>query len=504
MLVPELLATSAKKSPNKIALSFGNETITYGALQSQVELFAAGLRSFGIKDGDFVGIHLPNHPMYVVAYFGIMRAGGIMVPINPLFKSDEILHIATDSNLKAIVTLSALVPIIQGVKNSLPHLAHIFVLGDAPTGTTPFTALFRTAPLQEPTNRGTADVAACLYTSGTTGRPKGALLTHQNLTFDCSAAQEFLQDALGQEDRFLAVLPLFHSYAEMVTLLLPLSIGASMVILAQFRPDEVLRVIAEEKVTILVAVPAMFAAILMTQAKDPNRFDLTTLRYCVSGGAAMPVDIMQKFEHLFNAVILEGNGPTEASPVAYVNPPLGIHKAGSVGLPLPGVTVEIHDAEDKPLPQGEMGEICIAGKNVMQGYLNRPDETAETLKNGFLHTGDIGFIDEDGYVFIVDRQKDLVIVGGLNVYPREVEEVLYRHPKIADCAVLGEKDSLRGESVKAFVVLKEGQTATAQEIIHYSREHLANYKCPRIIEFRDDLPRSASGKVLKRALRVGY
>jgi long-chain acyl-CoA synthetase len=341
------------------------------------------------------------------------------------------------------------------------------------------------------------DPAVCIYTSGTTGRPKGALLSHHNLMVNCRQISQVLH--IDLHDAFLCVLPLFHSFAGTVCQNASLFCGAKTVLMELFHPTRTLEAIEKYRITLFAGVPTMYGAMLQFSATQP--FDYSSVRLNVSGGAPMPVALMQAFEQKFKTIIIEGDGPTECSPVTSVNPPEGIRKPGSVGLPLPGVEIKIFDDNDRELSTDEIGEIVVRGENVMLGYHNLPEATAEAMKSGWYHTGDIGKIDSDGYIYILDRKKDMIIVGGINVYPREVEELLYTHPAIKDAAVIGTPDPLRGEEVLAVVVLKQEAAATEREILAFCREHLANYKVPRKVLFRDSLPLGGTGKVLKRLLR---
>ncbi|SKA00440.1 AMP-binding enzyme C-terminal domain-containing protein [Selenihalanaerobacter shriftii] len=340
-------------------------------------------------------------------------------------------------------------------------------------------------------------MAACLYTSGTTGDPKGAMLTHHNLIFDTEATIKHLK--VDEEGRYLCVLPMFHAFAETVCMLMPVFLGASIVIMKSFLPERVLKTIQKKNVTFFAAVPTMYAALLNVRNKE--EYDLSSLELCLSGGAAMPLKIMEDFEKTFNTIIIEGNGPTETSPVAYVNPIDGIRKPGSVGLPIPEVEAKIVDENDEELPRGEIGEIAVKGANVMKGYFKKPKATEKALRNGWFHTGDLGKMDNDGYISIVDRKKDMINVGGMNVYPREIEEQLYKNPKVLEVAVVATKDELRGEIPKAFIVLREGEEATDREIKMFCMDYFANYKIPKLIEFVDELPKSATGKIDKKVLK---
>jgi long-chain acyl-CoA synthetase len=348
-----------------------------------------------------------------------------------------------------------------------------------------------------PAPSGSADdVAVCLYTSGTTGRPKGALLSHGNLIANLESFRAVLH--VTEADVFLAVLPLFHAYGATVLLLEPLSVGATVVVEPRFVPDAILRAIAQHRVTLFAGVPSMYAVLAATPRPD---LDFSAWRLCISGGAPLPVAVAEAFEAKYGLPIYEGYGPTECAPVLTVNPPFGTRKLGSVGPAIPRVELRVVDDRGEPLPPGEVGEIVARGPNVMQGYLNRPAETAEALRGGWYHTGDLGRVDDDGYYYIVDRKTDLILVGGLNVYPREVELVLEGHPAVAEAAVIGVSDPVRGEAPKAFVIPKDGHAVTIQELLQWCRQRLANYKVPRSIVMVPDLPRTVTGKILKTAIR---
>jgi long-chain acyl-CoA synthetase len=404
-----------------------------------------------------------------------------------------------------VVTAPPLLPGVQEAQRELPELRTLLSIGareETPEGVLTLAGLMADSPARfDPSSEigdlQSSDPAVCIYTSGTTGRPKGALLSHHNLTVNCQQVSRALH--FDASDNFLCVLPLFHSFAGTVCQNTALYAGARSTLLEQFHPARVLEAIEKHRATIFAGVPAMFGALLQFPTDRP--YDFSSVRLCVSGGAPMPVAIMQAFERKFDTIIIEGDGPTECSPVTCVNPIEGVRKPGSVGLPIPGVEMQIFDDNDNPLPVGEVGEIVVRGENVMLGYLNQPEATAEAMRSGWYHTGDLGRVDEDGYFYIVDRKKDMLIVGGLNVYPREVEEVLYTHPAIADAAVIGAPDPLRGEEVVAVVVLKPDAKAGDRELIAYCRERLANFKVPRRVVFRDALPRGGTGKVLKRLLR---
>jgi long-chain acyl-CoA synthetase len=504
MLVADLLDRAVARQPDGEAVVdvAAGVRLSYRVLDEQVNRLASSLRAAGVRARERVGLHLPNAAAYPVSFFALQRLGATVVPINPLYKPDELAYILGDAAIRTVITAAPLLP---GLAATGLALRPVVVGGDRvelPPGAIAWEAAIRDgspAPVRPEGDVGPDDVATCLYTSGTTGRPKGTMLTHDNLTFDIAAALQVF--TAGPEDRFLCVLPLFHSFAQMACLIAATAAAATLVLLPRFRPAEALEVIGRERVTIFPGVPAMFAALLAT-IRDASSYDLSSLRLVVTGGAPMPLPVLEAFERGFGVTILEGNGPTEAGPVAYVNPERGPRKPGSVGLPLPGVEVRIVDPAGRDLPPGEVGEILIRGRNVMKGYLGQPELTAQTVRDGWLHTGDLGRRDADGYVFIVDRLKDLILVGGLNVYPREVEEALLRHPAVADAAVVGVADPLRGEEVVAFVVPRPDAAPAAAELIAHCRRLLANYKCPRRVLFRSELPKNAAGKVEKALLRA--
>lgn len=499
MSIRDILYNSAGKHPQKTAIFFYDEKITYGQLMEKVNRLANGLVGLGLQKGDKVAVMLPNCPEFVVAYFAILSTGAVVVPVNPLFKSEELEYILKDSNIKVLITAAAFGQLVDKVQEQVPSLQSLVIIGEEKGKHYDFYSLINSSPADPLTVEIALDeVASCLYTSGTTGRPKGALLTHDNLLFDAEATLQHLR--IGAEENYLCVLPLFHSFAETVCMLIPILSGASITILDKFRPDLVFKEIETKKITLFAGVPAMYGAFL-SAIKDPKSYDLSSLKLCFSGGAPLPVEIMKFFEEKYGITMIEGNGPTETSPVSYANPIDGIRKAGSVGIPIPGVKVKIVDKDDREVPANQIGEICVKGRNVMKGYLNRPEETREAIRDGWFHTGDLGKKDEDGYVYIVDRKKDMIIVGGLNVYPREVEEVLYQHRAVMEAAVIGINDHLRGEIPKAFVVLKPEEQAEEKELIAHCRKKLANYKCPKKIEICSSIPKTVTGKIDKKLLK---
>lgn len=497
MSLLDLLRTSSEKFGARTALIAGDRSLSYGELWASIVQLGFTLRGLGVRRGDRVGILLPNIPAFIQAYFGILAAGATVVPINTLYKPDEIRYLLEDAGIQWVLTARVFVTAIQGAAQALPSPVQVIPL-DAESG--PFQAKMHGAPSSrspehEPVDVRPEEIAACLYTSGTTGRPKGALLSHRNLLGNVESFQQIAP--CDERDRFLCVLPLFHSFAATVLMLYPLSIGGGIVLEPRFVPEQALRSMQEHQVTVVTAVPSMYA---VWAQLPPCQIDLSSVRFGVSGGAPLSVDILHRFEARYGILIYEGYGLTEASPVLTENPPLGRRKVGSVGPPLPGVEVRVVDEKGGDVPPGDVGEIVARGPNIMQGYLNRPEATAEVLKDGWLYSGDLGRRDADGYVYIVDRKKDLIIVGGLNVYPREVEDVLAAHPAVAEVAVVGIPDSTRGEVPKAYVVLRPGTAPSKGELLRFARERLASFKVPREMEFREGLPRTISGKVLRQHL----
>jgi long-chain acyl-CoA synthetase len=522
MTLGRMLDDNAHRFNHRACLLFQGRRITYGELGGLTDRYAYAMRRLGIRKGDRVAVWALNCPEFLIAYYGNAKLGAITVPINTMFTPEEAHYILSDSQARAIVAHAPYEPALRQLWQRLPELEHgVIIPSDEaarPAQAKPEEGEGAAAFLawQELMTRGAdalayadgpaldfkqrpqpRDVAVFLYTSGTTGHPKGAMLSHRNLLWDAEACGRAL--ALNHNDVCLCVLPMFHSFAELIFMVWSIAIGASVVILDRFVPARVLEAMHDHKVTLFCGVPSMFAMLL--QVPREQRPVVPALKHCVAGGAALPAAVFHAFREEFGIPIIEGDGPTECSPVVSVNPPGGPYKVGSVGPPLPGVQVKIFDERDREVRTGEIGEIVVKAPSVMVGYHNQPEATAETLRGGWCHTGDMGRVDEDGYIYIVDRKKDMLICSGMNVYPREVEEVLYQHPAVAEAAVVGMPDELRGEVPVAFAVLREGKEAGEKELIAFCRERLARFKVPRKIEFREQLPKSATGKILKRDLR---
>jgi long-chain acyl-CoA synthetase len=503
--------------PDRVALTCRDVSLTYAQLNARASQIAAGLVALGIQPGDHVALSCPNVPWFPMAYYAILKAGAVVVPLNVLLKPREIAYHLTDADAKALLVFEGTpeLPMAQMARAACDQtdcrqLVVMTIDPAAPPPVTPSLTIGQVMHAQPPSfatrPRRPDDTAVILYTSGTTGQPKGAELTHANMVTNALASHEmFLPLATGglEQDVHLITLPLFHSTGQTCQMNTGIYGGSRLVLLPRFEPRAVLETMERERVGFWIGVPTMYWALLKqieTDGGDPSAV-ARHLRLCVSGGAPMPVEVMQRFEQTFGVRILEGYGLSETSPVACFNQVHRPSKPGTVGLPVFGVDIECVDDEGKPVPRGERGEVVIRGPNIMKGYYKRPAETAEAMRGGWFHTGDIGTIDADGYVAIVDRKKDMILRGGLNVYPRELEEVLMTHPAVSLVAVVGVPDERLGEEVKAFVVRKPGSAVTEEELVAWCRDQFAAYKYPRVVEFRDALPMGATGKILKRELR---
>jgi len=488
------LARNAADNPDRVAIHLGDQTTSYGELDDQSARVAGLLADRGIAPGTPIGIMLPNVPEFASVYYGILRTGAVVVPMNPLLKAREIAYYLGDSGAPVIFAWHITAPEVEiGAKEAGAEA----ILVDPAT----FPDILATAsPAPQVVDRAAYDTAVVLYTSGTTGHPKGAELTHANLinNVEVSAADLF---QLGPADLIFGGLPLFHAFGQTCTLNAAIMTGASLTVLPRFDAAKALGILADQRVTIFAGVPTMFSALL--HVPDRSGYDVSALRLCISGGAAMPVEVLRQFEDAFDCIVLEGYGLSETSPVASFNHPGRERKPGSIGTPIRGVEMRVVDASGAEVPQGEVGEIAIRGHNIMKGYLNRPEATAEAVSDdGWFRTGDIGRVDEDGYYYIVDRKKDLIIRGGYNIYPREIEEVLYEHPEVAEAAVVGIPHPELGEEVGAAVALKPGATVTPDELRSYVKSQVAAYKYPRRVWIVDALPKGPTGKILKKEITV--
>ncbi len=524
----EYLDRAAARYPSRTALAFQNLRLSYAQLKGQAENVAANLQRLGVAKGDRVAIMLPNLPQTVIAYWGVLRAGAVVVMTNPLYMEKELVHQITDSGSRVMIVLDRLWPkvsslwpklnlktvittsVADGLRFPLNFLYPIKARREKTWVSVPhdgeyvlpWKALARgQASLAPVTVDPAADLAVLQYTGGTTGLAKGVMLGHDNMGANVQQCSAVLHTIGDEPEVFLGLLPFFHVYGLTVCINFATALAATVSPYPQFVPQEVLKAIDKVKPTIFPSAPSVFCALL--RQKNIQKFDLRSIRYCVTGSAPMPVKLSQQFKELTGAEIIEGFGLTETSPVTHLNPLRGKKKTGSIGLPFPDTDASIVDNEmgTKHLSPGETGELVIRGPQVMHGYWDRPEETAQTLQNNWLYTGDIASMDDEGYFFIVDRKKDLIISGGYNIYPREIEEVLYEHPKVADAVCIGVAHKTRGEIVKAYIVPKPNQELDKKEIIAFCREKLANYKVPKQVEFREELPKTIVGKVLRRILK---
>jgi len=497
--IPDSFRTIARAHGDQTVLLGAGPSWTFAALDRASDGVAAGLAGQGVEPSDRIGLYCPNTPEFVVAYLGILKAGATVVPINLMLNPREIAFILSDAGAKGFCYHQTLAGVAGQARGLTPELELSIRIGDGIGTDLSLDALMAT-PERPPSLALNADrhLAVILYTSGTTGQPKGAMLSHTNLRVNTASTRQVLHLEPGR-DRVLVVLPLFHAFAATVGMLTPLLHGLGSVIVGQFDPKSVSAAIAEHGATIFLGVPGMYN--LLLRLDDQTRDQWASVRFCVSGGAAMPQALMTSFEERFGIPILEGDGPTECAPVTCVNPLAGPRKPGSVGLPIPGVEMRIADPDGVWLADGEHGEVCVRGANVMQGYWRLEAQTRESFFDDWFRTGDLGYRDADGYFFLVDRIKDLIINNGMNVYPRMIEEVLYRHPDIADVAVVGEPHRLHGEIPIAFVVPRPKTQADPARLRDWCKEHLGRHEIPRRIELREDLPRNAAGKILKRELR---
>ncbi len=483
-------ANCAEKHAPTIAIFWGETEVSYAALLAQSQKVAAHLQTrFGVKPGDRVALWVKNCPEFVPAVFGILSAGGVVVPINNFLKPAEVSYIVNDSGVNVLITDAELAAHFPGLATARPQLKMLKVEQFA---------MLRTpnSELRTPPSRAESDLAALLYTSGTTGHPKGAMLTHGNFLHNVASCVAALD--VREDERVVVALPQFHSFMFTVGTLLPVLCGCGILLLKTLHPfKQVLEEIARHRGTILPAVPSFYRALLAVP-----EFGRLPLRLCISGGAPLPVEVFNEFTRKFPFPLREGYGPTESSPVATVNPIYGINKPGSIGKPIPNVELSIRDEAGRELPVGAIAEICIRGGNVMRGYWNQPEETAKVLRDGWLYTGDVGYRDADGYYYITDRKKDMLLVNGINVYPREIEEVIYQFPGVKEAAVIGMPDPRKGEQPVAFVAVAEGRTLDEKALHQFIRSKLADYKLPKQIVFLPALPRNATGKILKTELRL--
>ncbi len=523
------LDDSADNYPTHKACIFHNTSISYAGLRKKAEIFAANLQERGVRPGDRVGIMLPNLPQTMIAFWGVLKAGAIVTMINPLYMEKELLHQIRDAGIKVLVSHDACWPKFAKLQEALGVEQYfITTITEALSfplnllqryknfrdknykpvpfdnkQVFPFSALLKgsrrfCAPIDNPRQT----LALLQYTGGTTGLSKGAMLSHYNVACNVQQIEAALSHLHESPQTFMGVLPFFHVYGLNTCLVLPTVFHARVVPITRYLPAELLVSMKKYQGTVLPGAPAMYISLL--QQKHKQKISLSSLKVCIAGSAPMPLEMLRQFEETFGARISEGYGLSEASPITHLSPASDKRKVGSIGLPLPDTEARIVDMElgTIPMPPGKVGELIIRGPQVMSGYWNSPDESAGALRNGWLYTGDIASMDEDGFFFIVDRKKDMSIVGGYNVSPREIDEVLYEHPKVKEAVSVGVPHTSRGEVIKAYIVLKDGEACDASEIIRWCRERLASYKVPRMVEFRTELPKSLVGKILRRLLRA--
>lgn len=501
----EAFEQAAQQHSEKRAYTYENKSRTYKELFEEVTRFAAGLQKAGMKKGSHIALLLGNSPEFLVALYGALKAGLTVVPLNPAYTADELGYLFQNSCVSAAVLPEELLPRISEIKHSLSAVEQLIVVENKETmkegeifpqiKKKAFSDLRETDADFQPVCLSKTDTAVILYTSGTTGKPKGAMLTHENLGANARDTADYL--AMAASDTVIAVLPMFHVFCLTVALNAPLLTGAGLVILPAFSPKKIFEA-AREQATVFAGVPAMYN--FLYQYADGSAKDFASMRLCVSGGAPMPVSLLENFERKFGAVISEGYGLSEASPVTAFNPLDRPRRPGSIGCSIPHVENKIVDAAGEEVPRGQVGELVVKGPNVMKGYYGMPEETAAIIKGGWLHTGDLARQDGDGYFYLVDRKKDLIITGGYNVYPREVEEVLYAHPFVQEAAVIGVPDRDYGEAVQAFVVANKAKL-TKEAVQQHCRESLADYKVPKYVEFLEELPKNTTGKILRRSLK---
>jgi long-chain acyl-CoA synthetase len=507
---------TADEHPAETAVAYDGQAFTYRELWGQIGAFASGLADHGVGEEDRVGVYLPNLPQFVIAFHGTLRAGGVVVPMNPQYKAREITHLLTDSEASVVVTIPDLAPVVEAVREDTA-VEEVVTVGEGTESSTAFSE-FVGDPAFETVPRADDDVAVQPYTSGTTGQPKGVRLTHDNLASNAEMSASVVPDGIRVDDKQLGVLPLFHIYGMTVVMNATLFSGGAYYPLPTWDAQQAMGLVESEDLTLMHGVPAMYNDVI--NQPDAESFDLSSLRLCGVGGSGIPVEVLRQFEELYDVNVYEGYGLTETSPVTHFNSPEKGRRVGSIGKPLPGVHSlvvndefeEVPPVERGPLAEDDaelddvVGEIVVSGPNVMQGYHERPDANAEvfTDRGGrrWFHTGDLGYHDEDGYYYVVDREKHMIVTGGYNVYPREVEELLFEHEAVADAAVVGIPDDRRGETVKAFVVPVPGADVTADEIREFCLANLAEYKHPREVAFVDELPRTTTGKVQKFELRA--
>ncbi|MGC8562012.1 MAG: long-chain-fatty-acid--CoA ligase [Thermoplasmata archaeon] len=519
----DFLKNTASKVPQKLAIVFFNYKIDYGKLNEKVNSFAAYLKSLGVTKGDRVALDLPNCPQYIIAYYAVNQIGAVVTQISPTYFKVEIDRIIGDSGAKVLIIYDDLLPRIEETVKTFPNLTVVatriedylafplnFLYGLQRRAGRKFVKIpdkyrkfkeFESFKPDSEENNDSQSLAVLQYTGGTTGVPKGAMLTNRNLVCNTIQSISTMPNPKFGEDTMLSVIPFFHVFGMTVAMNFPVKIGATLVLQPKPEIEGIFKLIKKYHPSFFPGVPTLYGGLLAHD--EIKNVDMKSVQYCLSGSASLPVEIIEQWDKVTGGHLVEGYGLTEASPVTHVNPLFGNIKAGSIGIPIPSTYAKIVDLETgmKEMPVNAEGELIIKGPQVMQGYYKNPEETAGVLRNGWLYTGDIAKMDDEGYFYIVDRKKDVIIVGGFNVYPREIEEILYQNPKVKEAAAVGVKEAEHGEVVKAFVVLKDGQTATEEEIKQFFQGKIAKFKIPRSVEFRKELPKTLVGKILRRELR---
>ncbi|MDY0040569.1 MAG: long-chain fatty acid--CoA ligase [Desulforhabdus sp.] len=525
--LPLLLQKNIKQYANNTATEFFGAKLTYSALWQQIQSLAESLSRMGVGAGTKVAIMLPNCPQAAISFYAVLWLGGVVVMTNPMYVEREMEHQWHDSEAEILVVLDHLYPkaskvipktgikkiIATGIKNYLPFPLNwlyrlkaikekLFTAVPYGENILSFSSLIKSqSPSPPPCRVNLEDLALLQYTGGTTGIAKGVMLSHRNIMANAAQIDAWIPDLRRGEERFISILPFFHVFGMTVALNFPLYTGSTIILVPRFELNDFVKTLQKTRPTLFPGVPTIFVAIV--NHEKIRSFDLSSIRFCITGSAPMPVEVLRRFEELTGSIIIEGYGLTEASPVTHCNPLKGTRKVGSIGIPLPDTDCKIVDldlgVEEQPL--NTEGELLIRGPQVMQGYWKMPKESATTLRDGWLYTGDIATMDEQGYTYIVDRKKDMIIAGGFNIYPREIDEVLYEHPQILDAVTVGVPDAYRGETVKVFIVPKPGEKLTEQEIIQFCKSRLAAYKVPKMVEFRESLPKTTVGKILRKELR---
>lgn len=498
MNIAKLLHDTAARVPEHVAVDFNGQVMTYKEFDQRSDALAWGLKGQGLAPGQVCVLMMPNSLDWVVCYYALAKLGAVVLPVNFLYRTQELQHIFSDSGARAFIGHGAHLEFAGTVLEGMPQIDIRCVAGPAAEGYLPLAGLKKNKgpyPLHPAQDD---DTWAIIYTSGTTGLPKGAMLTHHNLANNAMTIANMRHT--DPKVTSLGMLPLFHIYGQTSSLNASVYLGITLRLWEHFDPDETFEAIEEMDDTILIAVPTIYNRLAEMAVKRPPK--RSSLHYCICGGASLPVEVIKRFEGAYNATIYEGYGLTECSPVCVENPYGKATKPGSIGLPIPGFKARVVDEQDQDVPQGQVGELIIQGPGVMKGYLNQPQATEDTLRGGWLHTGDMARQDEDDYFYIVDRKKEMIIRGGYNVYPREIEEVLYQHPAVLEAAVLGQPHPDLGEEVAAMVVLREGAAATPDEIRDFVKQRVAPYKYPRIVRITDELPKTHTGKVLKRSIKL--